>query len=82
VRLSLLPAGQAALDGWNRAREEASREVLSGLSANQREELAALLAQGLRGTNRPRAEADTTCRLCDWPACSSRCPVDESVHEP
>jgi DNA-binding MarR family transcriptional regulator len=82
VRLRVLPAGQEVLETWNQAREVASREAMSGLSSEQRAELAALLAQGLRDTERGRVEADTTCRLCDWPACSTKCPVDESVQEP
>jgi DNA-binding MarR family transcriptional regulator len=81
VRISLATAGQDALQTWNEAREAASRQVLSGLTAGQRDELTALLSQGLRETERVRVDADTTCRLCDWPACQ-QCPVDKSVAKP
>ncbi|MEV4263925.1 MarR family transcriptional regulator [Kribbella sp. NPDC049584] len=81
VRLSLVEAGEEALRGWNQAREAASREVLRGLTTSQRKQLAALLAQGLRETERIRVDADTTCRLCDWRACR-QCPVDKSVTQP
>jgi len=78
IRLTLTAAGAEALAGWSAAREEATREALSGLNATERRQLNTLLARGLRNTNRARDAADTTCRLCDWPACS-RCPVDASV---
>jgi DNA-binding MarR family transcriptional regulator len=78
VRLSLLPAGRAALQQWNEAREAAGEEALRGLSPEQRSELNALLGQALRRTERLRVDADTTCRLCDWTACTE-CPVSESV---
>jgi DNA-binding MarR family transcriptional regulator len=81
VQLRLSEAGQDALQAWNEAREDAGQQVLSGLSPEQRAELAALLEQGLRSTERVRVDADTTCRLCDWQACT-RCPVDRSVAEP
>ncbi len=81
VRISLVEAGEVALQAWNQAREDASREALSGLTAAQRAEFAALLEQGLRGTERIRVDADTTCRLCDWQSCE-RCPVSRSVAEP
>lgn len=80
LRLSLQPAGAAVLADWNAAREAAGDEALGGLDPDERKQLRALLAQALRGTRRPRAAADSTCRLCDWPACR-RCPVDESVGE-
>jgi DNA-binding MarR family transcriptional regulator len=81
LRLTLLEAGEQALQMWNEAREEASTAVLSGLNRAQRKQLAELLELGLRNTQRIRVEADTTCRLCDWQACK-RCPVDRSVTEP
>lgn len=81
IQLSLLPSGQQMLAQWNQAREDASRQALNGLSEEQQAELIALLGQGLRETERLRVEADTACRLCDWPACSN-CPVSESVGVP
>ena len=78
VQLTLEPAGVEALAAWNAARDTAGSTVFSGLSAAERRQLIALLAKGLRTTERHRDVADTTCRLCDWPTCS-RCPVDESV---
>jgi hypothetical protein len=37
------------------------------------------MTDALRARPRLRAEADTTCRVCTWPACSADCPVDRSV---
>jgi hypothetical protein len=51
------------------------------LTTAQRAQFANLLDRGLRGTQRIRVEADSTCRLCDWQACE-KCPVDRSVAEP
>jgi DNA-binding MarR family transcriptional regulator len=81
LRLTLLPAGEEALQGWNQAREEAGNAVLGGLTPAQRAQFTELLEQGLRSTQRIRVEADSTCRLCDWQACR-QCPVDRSVSEP
>ncbi|MEV6283880.1 MarR family winged helix-turn-helix transcriptional regulator [Kribbella sp. NPDC051770] len=78
VRLTLLPAGLDALTEWNEAREAAGEDVLSSLSPAERKQLNTLLGRALRGKERLRVDADTTCRLCDWSACA-RCPVDESV---
>ncbi|ADB32883.1 transcriptional regulator, MarR family [Kribbella flavida DSM 17836] len=78
IRLSLEPAGTAALATWNERREAAAAEALGGLSDDDRRQLNDLLGRGLRATERARDAADATCRLCDWPACE-RCPVDESV---
>jgi DNA-binding MarR family transcriptional regulator len=81
LELSLSPAGSALLDRWNAARDQAGNEVLDSLTAAEREQLNELLAKGLRRTGRERIAADTTCRLCNWPTCVPRCPVDESVGE-
>jgi DNA-binding MarR family transcriptional regulator len=78
VRLTLTSAGAEVLAGWNAARDQAGSIALGGLTAAEQRQLTALLAKGLRNTGRPRDVADTTCRLCEWPACT-RCPVDESV---
>ena len=80
VRLSLLPAGLEVLRQWNEAREAAGDEALRGLSPQQRTDLNLLLGQALRRTERLRVDADTTCRLCDWTACTE-CPVSESVEQ-
>jgi DNA-binding MarR family transcriptional regulator len=80
VRLNLLPAGMDVLRQWNEAREAAGDEVLGGLSPQQRTDLNLLLGQALRRTERLRVDADTTCRLCDWTACTE-CPVSESVEQ-
>lgn len=78
LRLSLSPAGLAVLDQWNAAREAAAEEALRGLGPAERKEFNRLLGVALRRTGRVRREADITCRLCDWPACT-KCPVSESV---
>jgi len=81
VRLTLLAAGEDVVQTWDQARDDASRTVLSGLTAAQRAQFTALLERGLRRTERVRVDADTTCRLCNWQACKE-CPVDRSVAEP
>jgi hypothetical protein len=53
--------------------------VTEGLNDRDVAGLNALLAKSLRATDRARAEADATCRTCDWPACGEDCPVDLSV---
>jgi DNA-binding MarR family transcriptional regulator len=79
VMLSLTPTGRATLRRWIQQRDSALAAVTDGLNARDVAGLSALLAKSLRATNRARAEADTTCRTCDWPACGEDCPVDLSV---
>lgn len=81
LELSLTAAGEQLLAAWNTARDRSSHEVLDGLTATERRRLNDLLSTALRRTNRLRAAADSTCRLCNWPACTE-CPVDESVGRP
>jgi DNA-binding MarR family transcriptional regulator len=78
LELSLTGAGRELLDSWNAVRDQAGQEVLDGLTASERRQLNDLLATALRRTARARVDADSTCRLCDWPACTA-CPVDASV---
>jgi DNA-binding MarR family transcriptional regulator len=80
LALGLTPSGQKLLAAWQQARNEAGRAVLGVLTADEQEQLDHLLAAALRRTERVRATADATCRLCDWRACTP-CPVDESVDE-
>jgi DNA-binding MarR family transcriptional regulator len=79
VRLAVTPAGQDVLRRWNRQRGQAVERLTTGLTAGEQAELTRLLAQTLSTPDRPRAEADQTCRTCDWPACGDDCPVDRSV---
>lgn len=79
VVLSLTPTGRATLRRWIHQRDAALAVVTEGLNARDVTGLNALLAKSLRATHRARAEADTTCRTCDWPACGEDCPVDLSV---
>ncbi|MEU4603404.1 MarR family winged helix-turn-helix transcriptional regulator [Kribbella sp. NPDC023972] len=78
LELGLTTAGTELLETWNAARDQAGREVLGGLTPAERRRFNDLLATSLRRTARARSEADTTCRLCNWPVCTE-CPVDESV---
>jgi DNA-binding MarR family transcriptional regulator len=80
LELSLTTAGQELLESWSAVRDRAGQEVLDGLTPAERRRLNDLLATALRRTARARADADSTCRLCDWPTCTA-CPVDESVGE-
>ncbi len=79
VHLAVTPAGRKLLDRWTRQRDEAVRRLMTGLTAGQQTQLTELLATALGTPDRPRAEADRTCRTCDWPACGNDCPVDRSV---
>jgi DNA-binding MarR family transcriptional regulator len=78
LELGLTTAGAELLETWNAARDQAGREVLDGLTPAERRRFNDLLATSLRRTARARSEADTTCRLCNWPVCTE-CPVDASV---
>ncbi|MGW1341449.1 MarR family winged helix-turn-helix transcriptional regulator [Kribbella sp. NPDC002412] len=78
LELSLTAAGADLLASWNSARDQARHEVLDGLTPAERRRFNDLLATALRRTARARTEADSTCRLCNWPICTE-CPVDESV---
>jgi DNA-binding MarR family transcriptional regulator len=79
VHLAVTPAGQDLLRSWTERRDRAVRVLLDGLSPEQEAQLTELLAVALGTPGRPRAEADQTCRTCDWPACGDDCPVDRSV---
>jgi DNA-binding MarR family transcriptional regulator len=78
LELSLTAAGQQLLQSWTAARDQAGQEVLHGLTPSEQRQFYKLLTTALKRTARARTAADSTCRLCDWPACSE-CPVDESV---
>jgi DNA-binding MarR family transcriptional regulator len=79
VMLSLTSTGRATLRRWIQQRDAALAMVTEGLNDRDVAGLNALLAKSLRATDRARAEADATCRTCDWPACGEDCPVDLSV---
>jgi DNA-binding MarR family transcriptional regulator len=79
VHLAVTPAGRELLERWTRQRDQAVQRLVAGLTAGQTGELTELLAAALSTPGRPRAEADQTCRTCDWPACGDNCPVDRSV---
>ena len=79
VHLAVTPAGQDLLRRWTQERDQAVDRRTVGLSAGQQAQLAGLLALTLSTPDRPRAEADRTCRTCDWPACGDDCPVDRSI---
>ncbi|WP_433165271.1 MarR family winged helix-turn-helix transcriptional regulator [Kribbella sp. CA-247076] len=81
LELSLTASGQELLATWNAARDQAGRDVLDALTPEERRRFNDLLATALRRTSRERSEADTTCRLCNWPICTN-CPVDKSVTQP
>jgi DNA-binding MarR family transcriptional regulator len=78
LELELTDAGRELLDAWTGARNTAAEAVLDVLTPAERRRLENLLATALRRTERVRQEADTACRLCDWPTCGP-CPVDKSV---
>jgi DNA-binding MarR family transcriptional regulator len=79
VHLAVTPAGHDLLAQWTRQRDQAVKRLTSGLTDGQQAKLAELMAVTLSTPDRPRAQADLTCRTCDWPACGDDCPVDRSV---
>ena len=79
VHLAVTPAGHDLLARWTRQRDQAVTRLTSGLTGGQQAKLAELMALTLSTPDRPRAQADLTCRTCDWPACGDDCPVDRSV---
>jgi DNA-binding MarR family transcriptional regulator len=79
VHLAVTAAGQDLLARWTRRRDQAVHRLTSGLTDGQQAELAELMALSLSTPGRARAQADLTCRTCDWPACGDDCPVDRSV---
>jgi DNA-binding MarR family transcriptional regulator len=79
VPLRLTAAGSALLDQWSQVRDQAVAAVLDGLPEETRASTVQGMTDALRARPRLRAEADATCRVCTWPACSADCPVDRSV---
>jgi DNA-binding MarR family transcriptional regulator len=79
VHLTVTASGQDLLRRWTSQRDRAVQRLAAGLTAEQQAELTELMAQTLSTPDRPRAQADQTCRTCDWAACGDDCPVDRSV---
>jgi DNA-binding MarR family transcriptional regulator len=79
IALTVTPDAEELLARWHAARGRVVDELLAGCSAQQRSALAGALATSLEHHPRERAEADSACRTCDWPACGETCPVDRSV---
>ncbi|WP_370616985.1 MarR family transcriptional regulator [Mumia qirimensis] len=79
VVLTLTTTARRRLTAWDRARDAAMADVLVGLTAEERDVLADLLAKALLRTPRTRPDADRACRTCTWARCEPQCPVDASV---
>lgn len=82
VAVTLTPAGRRAADRIRMARARALEEVLSPLSASERETLTALHEKLLAGLTTDRGSARRLCRLCDPEACGHHrgtCPVTEAA---
>jgi DNA-binding MarR family transcriptional regulator len=79
VPLHLTAAGDDLLGRWGRTRDEVIDGLLGALPQSPREALVTAMAEALGTQQRARAEADSACRTCTWPACGSDCPVDRSV---
>jgi DNA-binding MarR family transcriptional regulator len=93
VAVSLTPAGRAAARRIGRARSQAVREALGGLTNSQRRGLTAM-AERLTGDLvslrlEQRAEGEVPaggwlCRLCDFRVCGrpgGRCPAAATAHQ-
>lgn len=81
VEITLSAAGRSVLARGVAARANAMRQLLSPLSQQERDQLIALITRVLSERTRERQCADILCRLCDWPACTEKCPVDASVRQ-
>jgi DNA-binding MarR family transcriptional regulator len=79
VPLHLTSQGVDILRRWADERDAVISGLLAGLPEAQRAALVAGIAESLQGQRRVRAQADTACRTCTWPACGEDCPVDRSV---
>jgi DNA-binding MarR family transcriptional regulator len=79
VPLRLTARGARVLRLWTATRDAITGQVLDGLSERDGRLLVTALARSLEGRPRMRAQADTACRTCTWPACGTDCPVDRSV---
>jgi DNA-binding MarR family transcriptional regulator len=79
VPLHATERGAALLADWARRRDEVVDDLLAAVPAAHRGEVVEGMAAALLGGDRPRAEADATCRRCTWIACGDDCPVDGSV---
>ncbi len=80
VRLVLTAAGRRAADRLQRSRLRAIEEILAPLEADQRAQLAGLIAGVLRGTPRDRITARRACRHCAHRICTgSACPIGGSI---
>ena len=79
VPLHVTEDGAAVLAAWARRRDDVVDDLLAAVPAAHRGEVVGGMAAALQGRERPRAEADTTCRRCTWAACGDDCPVDRSV---
>jgi DNA-binding MarR family transcriptional regulator len=83
VLVRLTPAGRAAAQDVLAARARTLREVLSALSAAERERLGVVLEKLLTGLYGDIGSADLMCRLCDRTACTADavCPVGQAARE-
>jgi DNA-binding MarR family transcriptional regulator len=79
VPLHVTERGAALLATWGRRRDEVVEGLLAAVPVAHRGEVVDGMAAALLGGDRPRAEADATCRRCTWVACGDDCPVDGSV---
>lgn len=79
VALHLTAAGAARLRRGLRARAAGLETLVASLSPSEQTQLVELIAKSLAQGSRQREQADVACRLCDWEACTSHCPLDESV---
>jgi DNA-binding MarR family transcriptional regulator len=79
ARLRVTDAGREHVEQISASRASALDRLLGCLSDEEQTLFADLAGRMLRARDRDRPAADRACRLCDWPACEPRCPVDESV---
>jgi DNA-binding MarR family transcriptional regulator len=81
VALHITETGREHLARLQGSRSAAFDAMLGALDESEQEQLTHLIEKLLAAPVRRRDEADGICRLCDWTACGSDCPVDTSVQD-
>lgn len=79
VRLQITDAGEQVIAAVLNERAATLGRLIETLRTEEHELLGDMAARMLAASERDRREADTACRLCDWPTCGEQCPVHRSA---
>ena len=80
IALGVTTRGKRVVTRGTAARARVIDTQLGALSPADREAFMALAARALAGQDRTRDEGDEACRLCNWPACTPDCPMEQAIH--